>query len=592
MSKDDEIYEFGPFRLDARRRILLRDGERVSLNSIRFSILLELVQRRYAEPKSVVDKYVLFDAGWPHQKVDMRDERSVRSANALLTNSIFHLREDLKDSGEVHIYIETVHGIGYRLIPDVVKVVGQNRTFIVVVLSFEPMSRSEIDNDYFGLAIASAVITRLNTIKGIIVRPRSAILKYSDPAVGRNMQVIAHEQEAEFILTGLFQKVSQLIRVDAELLSMPDNKLELAKEYREEVTDDFAVQELIAKQIARDVAKHFGLKLSSQEREQIIKDDTKSTKAYQYYVMGRCFWNKFTRADFNKAIEYFKLAVDEDPLYAKAYDGIASCYTWLGIYNLLSPKKAFDEAEKWANKALTFNPELAGAYTSLAFIDLCNKWDWEAAESKLQDAIRFTPNHTKSHIAYAIWLTAQGRFTEALSEIDVALEIYSASPIINVVKSIILYEARQDAASIDQFHKTLEIDPNFDAAHYGLALAYTQKKMFEEAIASAQTAVGLARNGALNLTVLGYVYAMSGRIDEARKVLDELRRERKRRPYISPFHMAAVYLAIGEKHQTLKWLEKACAARDPWIVWLKVDPRFDGLHGNPRFNNLLDDIGL
>lgn len=591
MSKDNETYEFGPFRLDAEKRILLRDGERVSLNAIRFNILLELARRRYVEPESVVDKYVLFEIGWPHQRVDRNDERSVRSASSLLTNSIFHLRKDLKDDDEVHIYIEAVRGVGYRLIPDVVKAGGHNK-ILIVVLPFKPMKRSDIDNDYFGLAIASAIITRLNTIKGIIVRPRSAILKYSEPAADRTMQDIAREQEAEFILTGLFQKVGQLIRVDAELLKMPDSILDLAKEYREEVTDDFAVQELIAKQIAGDVAEHFGLKLSSEEKEQIKKVDTKSTKAYEYYVMGRCFWNKFTRSDFNKAIYYFELAINEDPQYAKAYDGIASCYTWLGIYNLLPPKTAFDKAETWANKALAIDSELAGAHTSLAFIDMCNKWDWEAAESKLKDAIRFTRNHTKSHIAYAILLTARGRFTEALSEIDIALEIYSASPIINVVKSVILYEACRDADSIEQFRKTLEIDPNFDAAHYGLALAYAQKKMFEEAITSAQTAVDLARNGALNLTVLGYVYARSGKIDEARKVLDELKRARKRRPYISPFHMAAIYLAMEDKRQTLKWLEKACAARDPWVIWLKVDPRFDDLRGDPGFNHLLDAIGL
>jgi tetratricopeptide (TPR) repeat protein len=187
---------------------------------------------------------------------------------------------------------------------------------------------------------------------------------------------------------------------------------------------------------------------------------------------------------------------------------------------------------------------------------------------------------------------AQGRSTEALAEINIALEIYSASPIIHVVKSVIHYEARQYDASIEQFLKTLEIDPNFDAAHYGLALAYTQKKMFKEAIESAQTAIHLAHNGALNLTVLCYIYAVAGRIDEAKKVLDELKRMHQSMPYISPFHMAAIDLALGKKNTALKWLKKAATVRDPWIVWLKIDPRFDDLHGHPEFDGMLRDIGV
>lgn len=580
-----KVYLFGPFRLDTSKRLLLRDGKRIRTKDLtpkRFSLLCLLVQNT----GSVVRKNDLIKGVWPEAVIEEADPANkFSSIYSLLNNSISKLRDVLGDDPREPRYIETVPKVGYRFIASVeVEAVTEPATpREIAVLPFKLMSPAEAEEEYIGLAIASAVITKLNNIEGILVRPRSAILKYNTPH--QDAALAAHELGVDHVLGGLIYLSRRDIRVDAELLDMGDNRMLWSREYQEEIIDNLAVQEAISKQIAHHIAQHFGLGLSSQEEERIKKEDTTSTKAYQAYVIGRNFWNKFTRADFAKAVEYFDRAIAEDPRYAKAYAAKSDCFIWKGIYNLMPPKDAFNEAQRWVEEAKMIDAELASVHTSLAFIAMCNKWDWAAAEEGFQKAIRLNPNHTKSRLGYALLLAGRGRFKEAVNEIDNALKIYAVSLILNVAKGIILYEAGDFDTSVEQFMLALEYDPSFDAAYYGLALSYERLGKYDEALEAAQTAYDKSHRNPLNKCVLGYVYAKAGKETEALCVLKELDEVRDRH-YVSPFHLAAIHAAMGSKELVFELLQQARQLRDPWMVLIGVDPRFEKFRDNPQFHDL------
>jgi DNA-binding winged helix-turn-helix (wHTH) protein/tetratricopeptide (TPR) repeat protein len=588
-----EIYEFGPFSLDAIKRILRRDGKRVKVTAKLFDLLLKLVRVRYAEPERVVGKDEMLQDTWPRRfDPDIKSEIYSQSFYRLLTNCICRLRRALKDDSDAPVYIETIPGVGYRLIPDVIKSVEPDRKPVIAVLPFKLIGGQQEGDEYLGVGIACAVITQLGTIDEIIIRPWSAILKYDKLNI--DPLQFAHEQGADMVVVGLIQRDGEDIRVDVEIISKDDGEMAWSKEYPERLTSGLAVQEVIAKKMVEDMAESFRWKLASLDLDR--KDDTNSTEAYQWYVKGRYYSNKFKGADFKKAIECFEQAIKCDPGYAKAYAAIADCYIWLAVYNLRPAQEALSTAERWAYEALERDNQLAGAHTSLAFIGLCTKWDWAGAERGFLRAIRFNSNHTKSRLFYALSLAGQERFDAALAEIDRALEIYSVSLIINVVRAIILYLDRRYEESIDQLFETLEIDPNFDGAYHCQALAYVQlarknKEMFKKAIEAAQSAINRAHNNPLNKALLSYVYAMAGEAKKADQLLDELKKLRKPH-YVSPFYIALIYGAKGESDAAFKWMEKAWENRDPWLVLLKSEPRVDALRKDPRFKDILKRIGL
>jgi DNA-binding winged helix-turn-helix (wHTH) protein/TolB-like protein/Tfp pilus assembly protein PilF len=587
-TRAQEIYEFGPFHLDAVKRILLRGEQRVRLTAKLFDLLLVLVRKRYSDPEHVVEKKELIKPVWAEFDVESQRDIYVESYHRLLTNCISRLREALNDNRDAPIYIETIPTVGYRLIPDVVMTTKLDK-HVVAVLPFGLMGDLQTTDEYLGIGIASALITRLNTIKEIIVRPRSAIFKYTN--LNFDPLQAAHELNVSLILVGLIQRDGEEIRVDIEIVRRDDGSLVWSKDYREKLTSKLAVQEALARHLSRDIADSFGWELISEE-----KDDTTSTEAYQWYVKGRYFWNKFTRADFRKAIECFEQSIKCDPEYGKAYSGLADCYTWLAIYNLLPPKEAFIKAEKWALEALERDSHLAGAYTSLAFISMCKSWDWTDAERGFLRAIKFNRNHTKSRLGYAIWLAGREQFDAAISEINTALEIYSVSCIINVVKGLILYLNRRYEEGLDQLFEALLIDPNFDGTYFCQSLIYVQlarndREVFTKAIEAAKAAIEHSHDNPLNKALLSYVYAMAGETSKADELLDELKKIQPPH-YISPFHIALIHAAKGEMDQAFEWLEKACENKDPWLVLLRSEPRAESLRKDPRFEVILQKIGL
>jgi tetratricopeptide (TPR) repeat protein len=241
-------------------------------------------------------------------------------------------------------------------------------------------------------------------------------------------------------------------------------------------------------------------------------------------------------------------------------------------------------------EALSLNEGLAEAHTALGVVKLLHDWDWPGAEREYRRAIEINQNYSDAHLMYGFYLAAMTRFDEAHTEMRRAQELdpVSLPKIIGIGE--VLYQQRRYDQAIEQYRRALEMDPNSGIAHWALGNVYVQKGMYEEAIAEYKTSIPLSGDSPDELASLGYVYGLSGKRREAQAVIDELK-ERSERCYISPTIIAFVYAGLGEKDEAFTWLEKAYDGRDFILVLLRVDPTFDPLRSDPRFENLMRRVG-
>ncbi len=307
-------------------------------------------------------------------------------------------------------------------------------------------------------------------------------------------------------------------------------------------------------------------------------------EVHEAYLKGRYQLEKLTDDGTKLAISYFEQALERDPNYALAYAGLAQAYLRARFAGVLPRNEAIKRAKAAGEKALELDPTLWEGHASLAIIRYEHDWDWAGAERAFKRAIELNPHNANTHYWYSHYLQSMGRSEESLAASKRAVELDPLSPVMNLHLGWEYYVARQYDQAIEQLRKALELDPNHPLAHNHLGRIFLQKGMYEKAIAKHQEAVNLA---GVNLKHdLGYAYAVAGKTEEAVKILDELKELRKRRDF-QPTGLAQLYGVLGEKEQAFAWLEKAYEERDGWLRQLKVDPRFDPLRDDPRFEGLL-----
>jgi TolB-like protein/Tfp pilus assembly protein PilF len=575
------FYEFGAFRLDATDRVLTRNGLPLQLTPKAIETLITLVENN----GYIVEKEKLLSTVWADSFV----EEGVLSVN------IFSLRKALGEDGKKGQLIETIPRRGYRFNAEVREVweelseqstkaqaITNTAKKTIAVLPFEPLSTDEGDQ-YLGLGMADALITRLSNIKQLIVRPTSSIRKYVKAL--QSTTAIAKELSVDSVLEGSIRRAGERIRITVQLVSAEDGSPLWAENFDERFTDIFTVEDSVSAQVARALM----LQLSGEEKRHLTKRYTENTEAYMLYLKGRYFWNMRTQEDLKRGIEYFHQAIEIDPLYALAYSGLADSYL-LGN-NYASPRDAMPKAKAAAIKAIEIDDMLAEARASLARIRMTFDWDWSNAEKEFQRAIELNPNYATAHQWYANLLLAVGRTSEAKAVIIRALELEPMSLIINSAVGWVYYLAREYDNAITQYKRVLEMKPDFVMALREVGVVYEQKGMYEEALASMQKAISVGGENALIVGLLGHVYAVSGNRAKARSVLAELI-EMSKRTYVVPQILASIYVALGECDQAIKWLEKACVDHSSPLVWLKIDPPFDGIRSDLRFKNLLKRIGF
>lgn len=438
--------------------------------------------------------------------------------------------------------------------------------------------------EYLSDGLTESIINSLTQLPNLKVIARSSVFRYkgqeTDPLkVGKELGVRA-------VLVGRLVQRGDSLLVSTELVDVRDNKQLWGEQYERKVADLLAMQ----RDIAREITTNLRPRLSGEEQNRAVKHYTENAEAYQLYLKGRFYWNKRTEESYQKAIEYFRQAIERDPNYALAYTGLADCYSFLSSQGIRPPRDVFPLAKDAALKAIEIDNSLSEAHTSLAYVKLYYDWDWAAAEQEYKKAIELNPNYATPHHGYTYLLISSGRTEAALAEIRKAEEIDPLSLIIQTDHGEFYYFARRPDEAIAQLQKAIEMDASFVRAHYLLGRALIQKGRCDEGIDEGLKAQRMAPA----IEVLGWLaqeYASCGRKAEAEKAMNELMQLSKDH-YVSPHWYAAVQAAIGNKDEAFKWLDQAIDRRFGPLIYLKVNPIWDPLRSDPRFPERLRRVGL
>jgi serine/threonine-protein kinase len=454
----------------------------------------------------------------------------------------------------------------------------------IAVLPFENQNHDP-NTDYLSDGVTESIINSLTQLPNLKVIARSSVFRYkgkeSDPiAVGKELGVRA-------VLVGRMMQRGDNLTISTELVDVRDNKQLWGEQYERKASDLMSLQRDIAGQIANNLR----LKISGAQHDRMMKSYTANPEAYQLYLKGRFYWNKRTGDALKKSIEYFNQAIEKDPSYALAYSGLSDAYGLVPNYNAGSPAEFIPKAKATARKAVELDDGLAEAHTSLATVLITYEWNVPESTKEFQRAIELNPNYATAHHWYSDGpLLVTGRFDEAIAEMKRAQELDPLSLIINAELGANYFYARQYDKAIEQLRKTIEMDQSFYYARWNLALAYEMKGMYPQALAEYEAAMRLGDDPGL-LGLIGHAHAMGGKREEAMKDLDQLK-EISRQRYIGAYSFALVYAGLDDKDEAFRWLEKAYQDRDPGILKIKIHPLFDGLHSDPRFNNLIQRMGL
>ena len=447
----------------------------------------------------------------------------------------------------------------------------------VAVLPFRPIDGNSND-EYLGLGMADTLINKLSKVHQIVIRPTSAIRKYSE--TDQDPVAVGHEQRVDAVLEGSIQKSGGQLRVTARLLNAQDGSTFWAGQFDEKLTDIFAVEDSIADQLTRTLA----LKLSSDEQHRLDKRDTENLEARQAFLKGRYFWEKRTPEGLGKALGFFEQSLQLDPNYALAYTGLADCYVALWGTGVKPASEMGEKIRAAAHRALELDDTLGQAHTDMACYYTL-EYDLQAAEREHTRANELSPNYPTAHLWYGYLLQALGRQEENLAERKRAQELDPLNLSINNGIANAIFHLGHYKEAEEQLQKTLELNPDYEPAHSSLGGVYFQQGRYREAIAEFQK--GHDRDD------LAFVYAVSGKKPEAHKELAELLKAQAKHDYGSACSIALIYVGLGDKDKAIEWLEKAYRQHEPSLLFIKVDQRFiSNLGSDPRFQGLLKRVGL
>jgi TolB-like protein/Flp pilus assembly protein TadD len=451
----------------------------------------------------------------------------------------------------------------------------------IAVLPLANLSQ-ETGQDYLADGLTEALTTDLGKLSVLRVISRTSTIQYK--GTKKSIPEIARELKVDAIVEGAVLRSGNRVRITAQLIEAPTDRHVWAETYNRDMSDVLALQA----DVARAIAVQIRGKLSSAPPHGA---SLLNPEAYELYLKGRFSWDQGTEDGLKLAFEYFQQAIEKDPQYAPAYAGLADSYALLPFYSETRPGEAFPKAKAAATKALQLDATLAEAHASMAYVKTYYDWDWEGAEQEFKRTLDLNPNNATAHHAYSRFLASLGRLTEARAELKRAQELDPLSLLVQANGGVISYFGRQYDEAIQELQKTSELDPHFSVPYWGMGLCYEQQGKYEEAIAQFQKTIESSGRGSNTIASLGHVFGLAGRTSEAQKILLELK-ERSKKRYVSSYQVALVELGLGHKDQALSELETAFQERSTLLTYLKMDPRFDPLHSDVRFQDLLRRVGL
>jgi serine/threonine protein kinase/tetratricopeptide (TPR) repeat protein len=454
----------------------------------------------------------------------------------------------------------------------------------LAVLPFENVSRDP-ENEYLSDGIAGSLINSLATVPKLRVMAQSTVFRYKgreiDPqAVGRELNVRA-------VVTGRVMQSGGALRIGTELVDVATGSQLWGAQFDRKPGDIFMIQD----EISNEISGKLRLQLTRTEKKRLIRRHTEDAEAYRLYLQGRHHWNRWTEEGFYKAIGYFQQAVEKDPSYALAYTGVAESYVLLGWNSYLPPKDAFPKGQAAAMIALRLAPDLGEAHAPLAASLWLHDWQWPEARTEFQRSLELNPTYPTANHWYAEYTMTMGRQVDAIAKMKNSQELDPLSLIINVAIGWACYMARQYDEAIEQLLRTVELDPNYPVTYWILGLLYRITGRYDLAITAAEKGVDLSGGSPLMRAALAHTYGKSGRTPDARRVLDDLT-ELAKRKYVAPHFFAGIHIGLGDNDRAMDYLERSWDERCHWLIYLHIDPSMDGLRSDPRFENLLQRVGL
>jgi tetratricopeptide (TPR) repeat protein len=390
------------------------------------------------------------------------------------------------------------------------------------------------------------------------------------------------------VLTGRVIQRGETLVVGTELVDVAAGAQLWGERYNRKLSDIFELEE----EIARKISESLRMKLTGEEKSRMVKRFTENTVAYQLYLRGRYHWIRRTPDHLKKGVEYFQQAITKDPAYALAYSGLADCYSILALFSVVPSKDGFARAKAAAAAAAAMDPDLAEGHTSLAFIRAYFDCDWEAADEGFERALEINPGYWVTPYWYSFSMMSRAREQEAEQQVRHALELEPLSPAVLHAAALTSVMAHRYGEAVERCLRGLEYDPSYFQLRIWLGLVYQCQEKYAKAVDEFEKACDLSGGVSFAVGALGNAQAVVGNRDEAlrrlQQLLDESERER-----INYYQIALIYAGLHDNENALLWLEKACEARDSFLPMLvKVDPRMHLLHGDARYQKVLQRLKL
>jgi TolB-like protein/DNA-binding winged helix-turn-helix (wHTH) protein/Flp pilus assembly protein TadD len=454
---------------------------------------------------------------------------------------------------------------------------------VLAVLPFDDLSPQP--EEYLVDGLTEEMISQLTRISpDLKVIARTSAMQYL--RTKKSAREIGQELGADYVLENSIRHEAGRLRITAQLVRTADQTHLWAENYDRDMRELLPLESEVTQDIAEQIRRHL---LPSSAVARPVAARGVDPEAHELYLKGRYSFNQRSEEGLQKSVEYFSQAVAKDPSYAAAYAGLADAYNLLAFYGFDPTLNAVAQAKIDADKALQLDDSLAAAHAALAYTDFMFAGNWQAAEREFRRALDLDDNYVPAHQWYALYLAGNGRMDEAVGQMQYAQRLDPISPAVHTGLAYMYYYARDYDQAIQQANVALQLNSSFMVAHAVLGWAYTQRARYPEAIAELQTATKLAPGNTVYLCSLGRAYALSGNPAAARKLLADAGATASQ-PRGNGSAVAALYLALGDSDHALRWLEQT-APGDIQANWLRVEPAFDPLRGNPRFAAVLSRIG-